>query len=91
MRHALSAAPPVQFSLIYLALCGNTLAKAGEQAYADIRSPLALLSNLRQYARVSAHIGALGLGIAWIASHAVLVYLIRMRKQAKAEATGKRC
>ena len=83
MRHALSAAPPVQFSLIYLALCGNTLAKAGEQAYADIRSPLALLSNPRQYAHILI-VGGLG-----VASQAVPVYLIRMRKQAKAEATGK--
>jgi len=73
-----------QFSLFFLALCGNTLAKAGEQAYADIRSPLALLSNPRQYAHILI-VGGLG-----VASQAVPVYLIRVRKQAKAEANGKR-
>jgi len=73
-----------QFSLFFLALCGNTLATLGEEAYADIRSPLALLSDPRKYAHIII-VGGVG-----VASQAVPMYLIRKRKQAKAEAAGKR-
>ena len=78
------AAASLQFSLFFLALCGNTLATLGEEAYADIRSPLALLSDPRKYAHIII-VGGVG-----VASQAVPMYLIRKRKQAKAEAAGKR-
>jgi len=78
------AAASFQFSLFFLALCGNTLATLGEEAYADIRSPLALLSDPRKYAHIII-VGGVG-----VASQAVPMYLIRKRKQAKAEAAGKR-
>lgn len=78
------AAASFQFSLFFLALCGNTLATLGEEAYADIRSPLALLSDPRKYAHIII-VGGVG-----VASQAVPMYLIRKRKQAKVEAAGKR-
>jgi uncharacterized membrane protein YdjX (TVP38/TMEM64 family) len=84
MRQVPCVAAAFQFSLFFLALCGNTLATLGEEAYADIRSPLALLADPRKYAHIII-VGAVG-----VASQAVPMYIIRKRKQAKAEATGKR-
>lgn len=72
-----------QFSLLFLAICGNTLATLGEEAYADIRSPFALLSDPMKYAPILI-VGGVG------ASAQVLpMHIIRKRKQAKALATGK--
>jgi len=73
-----------QFSLFFLALCGHTLATLGEEAYADIRSPLALLSDPMKYAPIII-VGGLG-----VAAQAVPMYIIRKRKQVKAAAAGKR-
>lgn len=84
-RQAPSAACHVfQFSLLFLAICGNTLATLGEQAYADIRSPFALLSDPMKYAPILI-VGAVG-----ASAQVVPMYIIRKRKLAKAAAAGKR-
>ena len=69
-----------QFSLLFLAICGNTLAEVGTQAYSDLRSPAALLADPMKYAPILI-VGALG-----ASAQVVPVYIIRKRKQA----AGKR-
>lgn len=72
-----------QFSLLFLALCGNTLATTGQQAFADLRSPRAWLADpsgmAMKYAPVLV-VGALG-----ASAQLVPAYIIRKRKLLKAK------
>ena len=72
-----------QGSLLFLAICGNTLANFGEAEFEKIRSPLTLLSNPREYFPII-FVGAIGASLQFVP-----IYLINQKKKQKAAAAVK--